>query len=406
MKALKNSIKPLFVAILLSAFLYVEYFFTHTPFVMQIVNAIIGFVGLYFLFEVSKKEAFFVGFFVGVLWFWWLGLSFRFTDLWIISFFVPFIVGFVYGLCFYVIFYFENIYLRAFFVVFAFSYVYPLGFGWFNFAVVFASSIFMPTKLTLAIMSAIIVFLHKSTNKYRFLASILLIFCLDLAPHTKKAPLKIFLADPMVKQELKWKLKYKKVHIKKVLDLINKASNDGYDVIVLPESAIMGFLDHEKILLKILMQKSREITIVVGALRHENGKNFNSTFVFDNGSYKFFDKVFLVPFGEEIPLPKFIARFIDDIFFGGAEDFSTAKTPSDFLIKKTKFRSAICYEAGLDEMFEHAPKYMIVISNNAWFYPSIMPTVQKLVMQARARSHNVVIYHSANMFGSGVLNVE
>jgi len=68
-----------------------------------------------------------------------------------------------------------------------------------------------------------------------------------------------------------------------------------------------------------------------------------------------------------------------------------------------KFRNAICYEATCEELYKGDIKYVIAISNNAWFLPSIEPTLQKLLMEYYARRHNVTIYHAANMSGTGII---
>ena len=74
-------------------------------------------------------------------------------------------------------------------------------------------------------------------------------------------------------------------------------------------------------------------------------------------------------FGEEIPLPKFFVDLINDIFYNGATDYSKASSPTDFIIQGEKYRNAICYEGTTDKIFENLgdTKYMIMISNNAWF---------------------------------------
>jgi apolipoprotein N-acyltransferase len=114
-------------------------------------------------------------------------------------------------------------------------------------------------------------------------------------------------------------------------------------------------------------------------------------------------KLVLVPFGEYIPLPDFMKKFVNDTFFAGASDFLTAKHPTDFLIKGVKFRNAICYEATCKELYVGNVQFMIAISNNAWFTPSIEPTLQKLLMEYYARKNGVTIYHAANAAGTGVI---
>jgi apolipoprotein N-acyltransferase len=125
--------------------------------------------------------------------------------------------------------------------------------------------------------------------------------------------------------------------------------------------------------------------------------------MFQNGNYSFAKKLVLVPFGEYVPLPKFAQDFINDTFFAGQADFKTADKPSDFLINGEKFRNAICYEATCSEIYEGEVDYVIATSNNAWFAPSIEPTLQKLLMRYYARKNGVTIYHSANYKGTGII---
>lgn len=111
----------------------------------------------------------------------------------------------------------------------------------------------------------------------------------------------------------------------------------------------------------------------------------------------------LVPFGEYIPLPKFAQKMINEYFFAGQADFVEAKEPTDFMIDGVKFRNAICYEATCQEIYNGDVNYVIAISNNAWFEPSIEPTLQKLLMRYYARKNGATIYHAANYKGSGVI---
>ena len=114
-------------------------------------------------------------------------------------------------------------------------------------------------------------------------------------------------------------------------------------------------------------------------------------------------KVVLVPFGEAVPLPHWMARWIDDLFFDGASDYVTARTPSDFTMLGRTWRNAICYEATSDRLYKGNPKQMVAISNNAWFTPSIQPDLQRLLMQLQADRHNTVILHTTNGPGTGII---
>jgi apolipoprotein N-acyltransferase len=104
-----------------------------------------------------------------------------------------------------------------------------------------------------------------------------------------------------------------------------------------------------------------------------------------------------VPFGEKVPLPQILTDLINKLFFNGASDYSTASNTTTFDINGTKFRNAICYEATTNEIFYNMDtKFMIAISNNAWFTPSIEPTLQYLLLKYYAQKYNIIIFHSSN----------
>ena len=121
-----------------------------------------------------------------------------------------------------------------------------------------------------------------------------------------------------------------------------------------------------------------------------------TTYIFDKGEIKRLEKLILVPFGEEIPLPNFIRNPISNIFFDSAVDYSKADGVSDYEIDGVKIRNAICYEATKDELFKDNPKFMIAISNNAWFSPSTQPNLQSKILKLKAFKYKTTIYHSIN----------
>jgi apolipoprotein N-acyltransferase len=171
----------------------------------------------------------------------------------------------------------------------------------------------------------------------------------------------------------------------------------------LSESAFAMFLNMEKEVMERLKYLSNYITIVTGGLYFDGKDSYNSTYYFINGRVQIANKVVLVPFGEEVPLPKFISKYINRLIYDGAEDYIAASKPVDIDIKGEKFRNAICYEATRDELFVENPKFMIAISNNAWFTPSIEPTLQYLLLRYYSRKYHTTIFHSANIAKSALI---
>lgn len=358
----------------------------------------------------NKKELFWAGFFIGIFWFYWISFSFRYYDL---SLIIPFVILGVALICafiFWALGLLRYAPLKAIGILLL-SYIEPFGFNWLKPELTLINSYIGTEKWQFALfLSAILICygMHFMKSKKRYLALLpaILLFAFSLNSQKEKPSLpdqKIYLHDGQIAQDKKWEKEYAYEVVRDNMDAIKKAIKEKYDIIVLSESAFPFYLNKAPKLLKELKILSKKITIVTGGLNLDKGKLYNSTFYFIDGKMSIVDKVLLVPFGEEIPLPKFIGKYINKIFFDGAEDYDTAKKVSNIKIGKTYYRNAICYEATKDKLFENSPGYMIAISNNAWFTPSIEPTLQNLLLKYYSRKYKTVIFHSANMGISGVV---
>ena len=201
-----------------------------------------------------------------------------------------------------------------------------------------------------------------------------------------------------VAQDSKWLKNNLTNVIEDNLKLIDKAIKEKKQLIILPETAFPVLLNKEIFLSSKLKEKSKDIDIIAGALYLENNQYYNATYHFTQGQIEIAKKIVLVPFGEEIPLPKFFVDLINDTFFNGAQDYKKADKPTDFIINNIKFRNAICYEATSEEIYQNlnGVKYVIATSNNAWFTPSVEPTLQKLLLKYFAKKYDVTIFHSIN----------
>jgi apolipoprotein N-acyltransferase len=85
---------------------------------------------------------FWIGFFIGIFWFYWIGFSFRYYEL---SYLIPLVILGV-GLIYAVVFLFfalltPTLFLRSLGIIF-FSYVAPFGFNWFKFELTLINSYF------------------------------------------------------------------------------------------------------------------------------------------------------------------------------------------------------------------------------------------------------------------------
>ena len=404
---LRDLFKGLGIALLLSVFIYSEYF-EQTNILLNTLSALLGF---YLLLTQPQRVLVATGGFVGLLWFYWIGYSFEYYHVgWMTPFITLFFVV-LYALFFGVVGFTQHPLFRAL-ILFVLSYVEPMDWNWLQLELPFINSYLGVEKWQYALILlslALFVYLAhvKPLARYRYGALLLILGALNFpSPQPTLAPLKISLYAPTLLQEKKWVKSNRDAIINDNMTAIRKAIVEGYDLVVLPESAFPLFLNRNRVLLEQLTRYSSKIDIITGALYVENHLHYNVSYHFRHGRVTMAKKLVLVPFGEYIPLPNFLRTWVNETFFDGASDFLTAIKPTDFNVKGIKFRNAICYEATCEEIYEGNPAYIIATSNNGWFYPSIEPTLQKLLMKYYAKKHNTIIYHSANMGGAGIIRAD
>lgn len=385
-------------SLLFSAFIYFEHF----GFSIKILNTMFGLLSLALFLYIPKRAVLVAGFFIGLLWFYWIGYSFKYNGVGYLTPFIAMTFAIIYMLFFGILALTNSVIIRAV-LVFGLSFFEPMDFNWLQIELLFVDSYFGVFKYQLAVI-LLALSLPKYIRNYRYAPLLLLFLALNFnSPIQKDAPLKIKLVATDIKQDAKWERGNLTSTIKMVFSEIQNAIDEKYDVIVLPESVFPFYMNEAPAILDRLTAFSKNIAIVTGSLLREDNEHYNVTYIFKDGEYEIAKKLILVPFGEYIPLPKFLKKIVNELFFAGSSDFKTASSPTDFTIKGVKFRNAICYEATCQEIYDGDVDLVIATSNNAWFYPSIEPTLQKLLMRFYARKNGVTIYHSANWSGTAII---
>ena len=403
-----NSYKTFIFAVCMSIFMYFEYLGISAVFI----NTICALFVFYLLFELNKKELFWGGFLSGIFWFWWIGYSFSYYGLDLLIIPVILIVAFVYGVLFFLGGLSNNIIYRLSYF-FIFSFIGILGFNWFKIDLVLVNTYLNSSKyifFALLSLSAVLVYLYRLNRiKEGVLIYFAGILILGIVSFDTKVPLKpklnIYQNTTNIPQDIKWEKNIIKKTIQNNLDDIDKAVKSGYDLIIFPETSFALPLNIDIRLQNTLKEKSKDISILTGALYKKDGLYYNSTYLFQKGLVQIAHKVVLVPFGEAVPFPQMIRDWINDTFYKGAKDYEVALEPTTFDIKGVKFRNAICYEATTDDIYKNIDTpYVIAISNNAWFTPSVQPSLQKLLLKYYANKYDLMIYDVTNKSGSSIIN--
>ena len=399
-KIIQTLLLGLLTAIFFSAFIYFEeYHLTN-----KLINTLCGITALALFLYIPKRSIPVAGFLIGLFWFYWIGYSFEYQGVGYMTPIITIAFGFIYLLFFLPLYFTKKAYIRAL-LLFGLSFVEPFDWNWLQIELLFVDSYIGIYKYQLlAVLLALSLPQLINKQQYKYLPLLLLILSINYGyKEQNDAPLKIKLVQTDIKQAEKWKRENRASTLLMIQKEILNAAQKGYDIVVLPESVFPFYMNLHPEVIRKMKRLSKKITIIAGSLFRRNNHSYNVTYMFKKGRVDIAKKLVLVPFGEYIPLPKFAQKLINDNFFSGASDFETAQKPTDFTIKGIKFRNAICYEATCEEIYKGDVKFVIATSNNAWFAPSIEPTLQKLLLKYYARKNGVTIYHAANHAGSGII---
>lgn len=390
---------PLLIAISFSAFIYWEYFHLTS----KALNTLLGLGALYGLLHAPKRTLPIAGFWIGLLWCYWIGFSFQYYGLGWAEKLVALGFGIVYALYYGSLGLTTNPWLRAL-LLFGLTYVWPMDFNWMQPELIFIESYigFEKWQFALVLLSLASTAMFV---KYKKAIPLLALFLAIQPSYTPpvQPDLRVKLIATNISQDLKWQESMLGEIVNENLRQIDLAISQGYDLVVLPESAFVLYMNHYSSLEEQLQQRSHSIAILTGTLHEEKGRHYNVSYLFNQGKITVAKKMILVPFGEYIPLPSFLREWVNREVFAGGSDFVTAEKPTDFIIKGVTFRNAICYEATRAELYTPDARYLIAISNNGWFKPSIEPILQNLLIRFYARKNGSVVFHAANGGGSGVI---
>jgi apolipoprotein N-acyltransferase len=186
--------------------------------------------------------------------------------------------------------------------------------------------------------------------------------------------------------------------------LTREAARSRPALIAWPETAAAIYLRGDPELASRLTALSAELDtpLLIGSVDRQDrppGKFLNSAFLLTRqGITAKYDKMHLVPFGEYVPLGWLIgfvrswAEFISD--------FAAGKTETIFPLTGAPFGTVICYEVIFPELFREfvagGARFMVNITNDAWFGETSGPWQHLGMLPLRAVEHRVSIARAAN----------
>lgn len=215
---------------------------------------------------------------------------------------------------------------------------------------------------------------------------------------------KVRIVQANIKQDLKWDPYLKYQNFKKHIDISNFDNKQDIKAIIWPETAVpyaIGIDDNLDSELQNFVTQNQ--ILISGALRIKKNENnqisdyYNSVFAISDSAIKFYDKHHLVPFGEYVPLQKYLP-FIEKIT-GSGQGFSSGNGPQTIELNNIKFSPLICYEAIFaDKIIDHhnRPDLLVNLTNDAWFRDSLGPYQHFAMTKMRAIEYGISLIRAAN----------
>jgi apolipoprotein N-acyltransferase len=219
-------------------------------------------------------------------------------------------------------------------------------------------------------------------------------------------PLRVAIVQGNIDLSIKWDPVYQKETMNKYHRLTRVSYGFNPELILWPETAVPFFFQEGSELSKEVIRISREsgAYLIFGSPAYKRNKTdvdyYNRIYLLSPqgvvaGKY---DKVHLVPFGEYVPMKRFLP-FVHRLV-AAAGDFKSGKEVSPLRIPHCPAGGLICYEAIFPELSrEHAKKgakILVNLTNDAWFGMTSAPYQHLFISMFRAVETRRPLIRAAN----------
>jgi apolipoprotein N-acyltransferase len=223
----------------------------------------------------------------------------------------------------------------------------------------------------------------------------------------ENSDVKLRLVQANIKQEMKWDDEQKYLNLLKHIDLTNQSSLENIDAVFWSETSVPYPIGDS---LELMQELQKAVpprgVLVTGGLRlgysdfskREVSQVWNSIFSIEkNGNLQFYDKNHLVPFGEYVPLQKYLP-FIGKIT-DGAMGFSEGEGNKTLQAPAFSFSPLVCYEIIFSDKIldkKNRPELLVNLTNDAWFGNSSGPYQHLNMAKMRAIEYGISLARVAN----------
>jgi apolipoprotein N-acyltransferase len=225
---------------------------------------------------------------------------------------------------------------------------------------------------------------------------------------------KIAVVQGNIEQSLKWDPAFQIETIQKYIRLSRSADRQKPELIVWPETATPFYLLHNARLSAMVVRGVREIAthFLIGSpsFRKKNNRieYFNSSYLIgpDGKAIGKYDKAHLVPFGEYVPLKKwlpFLGKMVAQV-----GDFVAGKVGDTLSWNDSDLGVLICYEIIFPELSravtQNGAKILVNITNDAWYGKTSAPYQHFSIAVLRAVENRRSLIRAANTGISGFID--
>jgi apolipoprotein N-acyltransferase len=226
------------------------------------------------------------------------------------------------------------------------------------------------------------------------------------APESPVQSVRVATVQGNIPQEIKWNTSVREKILEIHCKLTELAQYEQPDLAIWPEASFPGYLNRDSLSTTVFdLAKRLELPLLVGSCHHESLDGvYNSAYLIDGhgdilGRY---DKQYLVPFGEYVPIKKifgWLQPVADDL---GISDFKHGDHPVIFKMpnENIKFSVLICFEDVFPNLARNAAdlgaQWFAVMTNDAWFGPTAEGRQHLQASVFRAVENGVPIVRSAN----------
>jgi len=187
--------------------------------------------------------------------------------------------------------------------------------------------------------------------------------------------------------------------------MILQAAEENPDLLIMPESALPGFLGHQTEYRAWLSELSARThtPILTGAVRYEYSggefKYYNSAFLFrPDGVAECYDKLHPVPFSERLPYDD-VLPWIRNIQLGQGR-YSPGREFKVFHLDRSSFSVLICFESIFPRLARRFVKedahFLVNITNDSWFGDTPGPYQHAQMAVMRSVENRVPIARCGN----------